>query len=75
MGSEMRAWRREAAGATAVHAARGKRDRLQTRNKARGEECTWNIQPMFVTLEVSKLSGWLNAYACCRGSNGGHTVR
>ena len=28
-----------------------------------------------VTLEVSKLSGWLNARAYCRESNGGHTVR
>eukprot|EP00964_Phaeocystis_antarctica_P031198 scaffold17666_cov66-Phaeocystis_antarctica.AAC.3 len=30
---------------------------------------------MFVTLDVSKLSGWLNADAHCRGSKGGHTVR
>ena len=31
---------------------------------------------MFVTLEVSKLSGWLNADAPCRESKGGHhTVR
>ena len=30
---------------------------------------------MLVTLEVSKLSGWLNADADCRGSKGGHTVR
>ena len=30
---------------------------------------------MLVTLEVSKLSGWLNADADCRESNGGHTVR
>ena len=30
---------------------------------------------MFVTLEVSKLSGWLNAYARCRESKGGHAVR
>ena len=30
---------------------------------------------MFVTLEVSKLSSWLNAFADCRESNGGHTVR
>eukprot|EP00964_Phaeocystis_antarctica_P099930 scaffold65681_cov57-Phaeocystis_antarctica.AAC.1 len=30
---------------------------------------------MSVTLEVSKLSGWLNADAYCRESNGGHTVR
>ena len=30
---------------------------------------------MVVTLEVSKLSGWLNASAFCRESKGGHTVR
>ena len=31
---------------------------------------------MVVTLEVSKLSGWLNAYASCRESEmGHHTVR
>ena len=29
---------------------------------------------MVVTLEVSKLSGWLNADAYCRESNGGHTM-
>eukprot|EP00964_Phaeocystis_antarctica_P044774 scaffold25745_cov72-Phaeocystis_antarctica.AAC.1 len=28
-----------------------------------------------MTLEVSKLSGWLNADAYCRESKGGHTVR
>jgi hypothetical protein len=31
----------------------------------RGER-TWNMPLMFVTLEVSKLSGWLKAHACCR---------
>ena len=30
---------------------------------------------MSVTLEVSKLSGWLNADAPCRGSKGRHAVR
>ena len=40
-----------------------------------GEERTVNILFMFVTLEVSKLSGWLNADAPCRGPNGGHTMR
>ena len=29
-------------------------------------ERTWNMFRMFVTLEVLKLSGWLNANACCR---------
>eukprot|EP00964_Phaeocystis_antarctica_P054731 scaffold32205_cov65-Phaeocystis_antarctica.AAC.5 len=30
--------------------------------------------PMVVTLEVSKLSGWLNDAAFCRESKGGHTM-
>ena len=34
-----------------------------------------NMDCMSVTLDVSKLSGWLNADACCRVSQGGHTVR
>ena len=29
---------------------------------------------MVVTLDVSRLSGWLNAEACCR-VKGGHTTR
>ena len=29
---------------------------------------------MFVTLDVSKLSGWLNADASCRESKGGHAT-
>ena len=37
-----------------------------------GEERTWNMRYMFVTLDVSKASGWLNADAPCRESNGGH---
>ena len=31
-----------------------------------GEERTENMYSMVVTREVSKLSGWLNAYAFCR---------
>ena len=33
--------------------------------RARAER-TWNMVFMFVTLDVSKLSGWLNADADCR---------
>ena len=33
--------------------------------RARAER-TWNMVLMSVTLDVSKLSGWLNAYASCR---------
>ena len=39
-----------------------------------GEERTENMLYMSVTSQVSKLSGWLNADAYCRESNGGHTV-
>ena len=39
-----------------------------------GEERTRNRLPIFVTLEVSKLSGWLNADADCRETEGGHIV-
>ena len=39
-----------------------------------GEERTLNIWFMVVTLEVSKLSGWLNTDADCRESNGEHMV-
>ena len=38
-----------------------------------GEERTRNMPLTSVTLEVSKLSGWLNADASCRESKGGHT--
>ena len=61
-------------GATAVQAAR--RGGLDCRLGAgHGEERTVNMLSMSVTLEVSKLSGWLNADAYCRESNGGHTMR
>ena len=51
------------------------RARLQIGGRARGaEERTLNMYRIIVTPEVSKLSGWLNAYARCRESNGGHTV-
>ena len=35
-----------------------------------GEEHTENIRYMVVTLEVSKFSGWLNAFAPCRVARG-----
>ena len=38
------------------------------------KERTWNMPPMCVTLEVSKLSGWLNADAAYREPKGGHTM-
>ena len=61
--------------ASTVHAAC--MGRLDCRLGAgHGEERTRNMLAMSVTLEVSKFSGWLNAWANCRESkNGGHTVR
>ena len=38
-------------------------------------ERTKSMLCMVVTLDVSKLSGWLNASACCRESKEGHTMR
>ena len=40
----------------------------------RAEERTQNMYLISVTLEVSKLSGWLNADASCRESKAGHAV-
>ena len=48
------------------------RARLQVGGPGTGER-TWNMRSMVVTLEVSKLSGWLNFHASCRESNGGYT--
>ena len=62
----MRTWRREGgAGDRGASSAQGRR--LDCRfGGGHGEERTSNIWPMFVTLDVSKLSGWLNADASCR---------
>ena len=61
MPGEVRPGRREAEGATAhAECKRGLDCRFRG---GHGEEHTKNIQPMVVTLEVSKLSGWLNADA------------
>ena len=69
--------RREATGrrrATALHAAC--RGGLEcSLGAGDGDERTPNMDRMFVTLEVSKLSGWLNADVRCRESKGGHTLR
>ena len=43
----------------------GKAPTVEAEGRARAER-TENIQPMFVTLDVSRLSGWLNADAPCR---------
>ena len=40
----------------------------------KGEERTLNMARTVVTLEVSKLSGWLNDDAACRESKGEHAM-
>ena len=42
--------------------------------RARAERTT-NMWLIFVTLDVSKLSGWLNATAYCRAERGACTMR
>ena len=55
--------RREEAG---DRGARSVRERADWGHAGHGEERTQNMASMLVTLEVSKVSGWLNADACCR---------
>ena len=49
----------------ATQSACAGRARLKAGRRARAER-TENMCCMVVTLDVSKLSGWLNALACCR---------
>ena len=68
MRGEVRAGRREAGGREAVAAqaaCTGRPDSRLLGARARAKR-TRNISAMTVTLEVSKLSGWLNLYACCQ---------
>ena len=67
MRGEVRAWRRERRRATAAQAActGGLDCRFGVGHR---EERTENMVYMVVTLDVSKLSGWLNDDARCRES-------
>ena len=51
--------------AVAVQAARREGPTMEAEGRARAER-TSNINDIAVTLDVSKLSGWLNADAPCR---------
>eukprot|EP00964_Phaeocystis_antarctica_P105648 scaffold70636_cov51-Phaeocystis_antarctica.AAC.1 len=64
------------AGLEAGEATGDRGNRQRAREGVRhGEERTENMAHMVVTLDVSKLSGWLNADARCRESpKGGHAV-
>jgi len=61
-----RAGRREGVGAAAAQAGCRQRTRLWRRLAGARAERTRNIWYMSVTLDVSQLSGWLNAGAPCR---------
>ena len=65
MRGKVRAGRREGVGwpRRKRHARGGPDSRVGARARA---ERTRNMPSMFVTLDVSKLSGWLNAFANCR---------
>jgi len=65
-----------ACGVVAAHKrrARGWPDSRPVGGKGTRGERTWNMRNMVVTLEVSKLSGWLKADAYCR-VEGGHAMR
>ena len=65
---------REMGGVAAAQAARREDPAVKAAGRARAER-TENMDPMYVTLDVSKLSGWLNAYAFCAESEGGHGMR
>ena len=74
MRGDVRAGRWQAAGDRGARSVQGRE--LDCRlGGGPGEERTPNMPYMLVTLEVSKLSGWLNAAAPCRESNGGHAAR
>ena len=51
--------------AAAAQAACRKAPTVETEGRARAKR-TENMYPMSVTLDVSRLSGWLNAVALCR---------
>ena len=63
MRGEVRAGRREGGGASGMHGGRPNSRLLGVRARA---ERTLNICFMLVTLEVSRLSGWLKAAASCQ---------
>ena len=66
MWEAVRPGRREGVGWRRRNQACTVRARLKTVGARARAERTKNMPCMVVTLDVSKLSGWLNAYAHCR---------
>ena len=60
---------RKGRGEAAARATCRKAPSLESEGRARAER-TQNIHRMSVTLDVSRLSGWLNSYAPCRVERG-----
>ena len=75
MRDEVRARRREGGGRPRCKQGAGERARLQIRGRARGGAHIEHVLHVRDAVEVSKLSGWLNADARCRELKGGHAVR
>ena len=67
MRGELRAGRWETAG---DRGARSVQERAPLQIGSTGHARTENISSMPVTLDVSRLSGWLNALASCRATRG-----
>ena len=65
MWEAVRPGRREGVGVAATQSARTGRARLKAGGARARAERTLNMPYMIVTLDVSKLSGWLNLCACC----------
>ena len=77
IGGEVRAGRRGGegirGGSVGMHGVRLSKGCVGAKG-TRGER-TWNMRVMSVTLEVSKLSGWLKADARCRVEGRAHAMR
>ena len=74
MCSEVRVGRREGVGAIAASGMHGEGPTGDW-GAGHAQERTSNMRSMLVTLDVSKLSGWLNATACCRVERRGRSMR
>ena len=66
MRGEVRPGRREGVGVAATQSACTGRARLKAAGARARAERTLNMELMSVTLDVSKLSGWLNFHAYCQ---------
>ena len=74
MCSEVRFGRQEGVGAIAASGMHGVGPTGDW-GAGHAQERTSHMRSMSVTLDVSKLSGWLNATACCRVERRGRSMR